>query len=66
MGLVNKINELKFKVIKYDCYYRDIEDRKISIKNIKKCRGKILWLNTMYFGFFISKLLQNNKNYKNR
>ena len=66
MGLVHEISELKFKVIEYNCYYRDINDRKITIKNLKKSKGKIFWLNTMYFGYFISNLLKNNKNYINK
>ena len=66
MGLVIKISELKFKVIEYDCYYRDFNDRKITKRNLKKSKGKIFWLNTMYFWFFISNLLKNNKNYINK
>jgi hypothetical protein len=59
-GLAKKIFSITFKVIDYNCYYRDIKDRKKTIISLKKSNKKIIWLNTMYFGHFISNLLKKN------
>ena len=52
--LVKKILNINFEIIEYKCYYRDICDRIISKNNLKKSNGKVIWLNTTYFGNFIS------------
>ncbi len=67
MGLVNYVYNLEYDVVFYPCFYRDIECRKISKKNLKTSKGKIEWVNTMYFGHFLSNLIDTqNENTKNK